>query len=69
MPRSISHLESIGFLTELPEQVNIDDYEVIAIKVKSGEKLRMYRRKNHKIDEEDLENFTKSWDTFQKNLS
>ena len=69
MSSTISRLEKKGFLSQLPPKANIDDFEEIIINVKSGEKLKMYRRKKEQIDKEDLENFTSSLTTFQQNLS
>ena len=69
MSLTISRLEKKGFLSQLPPKANIDDFEEIIINEKSGEKLKMYRRKKEQIDKEDLENFTSSWTTFQQNLS
>tara|TARA_E500000331_G_scaffold232104_1_gene222238 strand:- start:8027 stop:8236 length:210 start_codon:yes stop_codon:yes gene_type:complete len=69
MPKSISLLEARGFLDQLPAKANIDDYEVITVKGKSGENLKMYRRKKEQIEKRELENFNKSWDTFQQHLS
>ena len=69
MSSTISRLEKKGFLSQLPPKANIDDFEVIIINEKSGEKLKMYRRKKEQINKEDLENFTSSWTTFQQNLS
>ena len=69
MSSTISRLEKKGFLSQLPPKANIDDFEEIIINVKSGKKLKMYRRKKEQIDKEDLENFTSSWTTFQQNLS
>ena len=69
MPLTTSRLEKIGFLSKLPPQANIDDYEVITIKGESGEKLKMYREKKEQIDIDGLEDFTHSWTTFQQNLS
>ena len=69
MSSTTSRLEKKGFLSQLPLKANIDDFEEIIINVKSGEKLKMYRRKKEQIDKEDLENFTSSWTTFQQNLS
>ena len=69
MSSIISRLEKKGFLSQLPPKANIDDFEEIIINEKSGEKLKMYRRKKEQIDKEDLENFTSSWTTFQQNLS
>lgn len=69
MSSTISRLEKKGFLSQLPPKANIDDFEEIIINEKSGEKLKMYRRKKEQIDKEDLENFTSSWTTFQQNLN
>ena len=69
MSSTISRLEKKGFLSQLPPKANIDDFEEVIINKKSGEKLKMYRRKKEQIDKEDLENFTSSWTTFQQNLS
>ena len=69
MSLTISRLEKKGFLSQLPPKANIDDFEEIIINEKSGEKLKMYRRKKEQIDKEDLENFTRSWTTFQQHLS
>ena len=69
MSSTISTLEKKGFLSQLPPKANIDDFEEIIINVKSGEKLKMFRRKKEQIDKEDLENFTSSWTTFQQNLN
>ena len=48
---------------------NIDDFEQIIVNGKSGETLKMYRKKKERIDKEDLENFTSSWTAFQQNLT
>ena len=69
MSSTISRLEKKGFLSRLPPKANIDDFEEIIINEKSGEKLKMYRKKKEQIDKEDLENFTSSWTTFQQNLN
>lgn len=69
MSSTTSLLEKKGFLSQLPRKANIDDFEEIIINRKSGEKLKMYRKKKEQIDKEDLENFTSSWTTFQQNLS
>ena len=69
MPLTTSRLEKIGFLSQLPPKANIDDFEAITINGKSGEKLKMYRKKKEQIDKDGLEDFTHSWTTFQQNLS
>ena len=69
MPLTTSRLEKIGFVSQLPQKANIDDYEVIIINGKSGKKLKMYREKKEQIDIDGLEDFTHSWTTFQQNFS
>ena len=69
MSSTTSLLEKKGFLSQLPPKENIDDFEEIIINRKSGEKLKMYRKKKEQIDKGDLENFTSSWTAFQQNLS
>ncbi|MBC8266441.1 MAG: hypothetical protein H8E84_05690 [Flavobacteriales bacterium] len=69
MCKTNSRLQKAGFFHQLPDNSNIDDFEVITISNKSGEKIKMYRRKKEQIDKEELEDFTISWTTFQHNLS
>ena len=69
MPKTNSSLEKIGFIKQLPNNANLDDYEVITINDKSGKKILMYRLKKEQINKEDLEDFNRSWTTFQQNLS
>ena len=69
MSSTISRLEKKGFLSQLPPKADVNDFEEVIINEKSGEKLKMYRKKKEQIDKEDLENFTSSWTTFQQNLS
>ena len=49
MPLTTSRLQKIGFLSQLPPKANIDDFEVITINGKSGEKLKMYRKKKRNL--------------------
>ena len=69
MSSTISRLEKKGFLSQLPPKADVNDFEEVIINEKSGEKLKMYRKKKEQIDKEDLENFTSSWTTFQQNLN
>jgi len=69
MPKTNSSLEKIGFIKQLPNNANPDDYEVITINDKSSKKILMYRLKKEQINKEDLEDFNRSWTTFQQNLS
>ena len=64
-----SHLQKIGFVKQLPNDANPDEYEVITINDKLGKKILMYRFKREKIEKEDLEDFNSSWTTFQQHLS
>jgi len=68
MSSTTSLLEKKGFLSQLPPKANIDDFEEVIINRKSGEKIKMYRKKKEQIDKGDLENFTSSWTAFQQNL-
>jgi len=69
MPKTNSSLEKIGFIKQLPNNANLDDYEVITINDKSSKKILMYRLKKEQINKEDLEDFNRSWTTFQQTLS
>jgi len=69
MPKTNSRLEKIGFISQLPSKANVDDFEVISVKNKSGERVKMYRLKREQIDKNELEDFSNSWTTFQQNLS
>ncbi len=69
MPKTNSSLEKIGFIKQLPNNANLDDYEVITINDKSSKKILMYRLRKEQINKEDLEDFNRSWTTFQQTLS
>lgn len=69
MSSKTSRLEKKGFLNQLPPNANIDDFEEVIINKKSGESLKMYRKKKEQIDKEDVEDFRSSWTTFQQKLS
>jgi len=69
MSLTISRLEKKGFLSQLPPNEDINDFEEIIISGKSGEKLKMYKRKKEQIQKEHLEDFTSSWTIFQQELS
>ena len=69
MAISISYLKNIGFISKLPSSAKVDDFEVIVITRKSGDNLKMYRRKKEQSNEAKIKDFTRSWTTFQQNLS
>ena len=69
MSSTIAKFTEKGFISVLPKKANPDDFEMIVVKGKSGKKIKMYRKRKEQIDKEDLENFTKSLQIFQQNLS
>ena len=66
--KKISSLEKIGYVKKLPKNADINDYESITIKNKSGEKIKLYRNKVDREEIDDTSNFTNSWDVFNSLL-
>ena len=64
----ISSLEKIGYVKKLPINADINDYESITIKNKSGEKIKLYRNRVDRKEIDDTSNFTNSWDVFNSFL-
>ena len=64
----ISSLEKIGYVKKLPINADINDYESITIKNKSGEKIKLYRNRVDRQEIDDTSNFTNSWDVFNSFL-
>tara|TARA_B100001758_G_scaffold218327_1_gene205730 strand:+ start:514 stop:726 length:213 start_codon:yes stop_codon:yes gene_type:complete len=62
-------LESIGYITEIPENANINDYEAIQVRNKSGTKKNLYRliKKTQVTDK--ITDFNNSWKVFTDYLS
>ena len=64
----ISSLEKIGYVKKLPINADINDYESITIKNKSGEKIKLYRNRVDRKEIDDTSNFNNSWDVFNSFL-
>ena len=68
MSSYISHLEEIGFLSQLPPKASIDDYEIIKVIDKSGENIILYREKSEKKKFNDTADFSKSLEVYNSYL-
>lgn len=66
--KKISSLEKIGYVKTLPINADINDYESITIKNKSGEKIKLYRNRVDREEIDDTSNFNNSWDVFNSLL-
>jgi hypothetical protein len=66
--KKISSLEKIGYLKVVPKNADINDYESIIIKEKSGKTLTLYRLTKDRGDVDDTSNFNRSWDVFNSLL-
>ena len=64
----ISALEKIGYQKELPKGSDINDFEIISIIQKNGDKINLYRNKEKKQEIDDTSNFESSWEVFNSLL-
>jgi hypothetical protein len=63
-----SSLEKIGYLKVVPKDADMNDYESIIIKEKSGKTLTLYRLTKDSENIDDTSNFNRSWDVFNSLL-
>ena len=63
-----SPLEKIGYKKLFPKDFNINDYDVISLTEKNGNKINLYRNKKEKQKLDDNENFSSSWRVFNSHL-
>ena len=63
-----SSLEKIGYKKLLPKDFNINDYDVISLTEKNGNKINLYRNKKEKQELDDNVNFSSSWRIFNSHL-
>ena len=63
-----SSLEKIGYTKFLPKDFNINDYDVISLTEKNGNKINFYRNKKEKQELDDNVNFSSSWRVFNYHL-
>ena len=64
----ISSLEKIGYQKNLPNGADINDFEVISVTKKNGNKLNLYRNKKEKKEIDETTNFDSSWEIFNSLL-
>ena len=61
-------LEKIGYTKNVPEGSDLDNFETISVKSKSGETITLYRNKLEKEEFDEISDFSKSWDIFNSYL-
>ena len=66
--KKTSSLEKIGYTRNIPKGANLDNFETISVKNKSGEQITLYRNKLEKAESDEISNFNRSWDIFNSNL-
>jgi hypothetical protein len=66
--KKISSLEKIGYLKVVPKDADMNDYESIIIKEKSGKTLTLHRLTKDRENIDDTSNFNSSWDVFNSLL-
>ena len=57
-------LEKFGYTKDVPEASDLDNFETISVKRKSGETITLYRNKLEKEEFDEISDFSKSWDIF-----
>ena len=67
--KKISSLEKIGYTKILPRDANINDYESLLITEKDGKKITLYRLSSKRVEYDDTNNFSNSWDVFNSHLN
>ena len=63
-----SSLKKIGYKKLLPKDFNINDYDVISLTERNGNKINLYRNKKEKQELDDNVNFSSSWRIFNSHL-
>ena len=61
-------LEKIGYTKNVPKVSDLDNFETISVKSKSGETITLYRNKLEKEEFDEISDFSKSWDIFNSHL-
>ena len=61
-------LEKIGYKKNVPEASDLDNFETISVKSKSGETITLYRNKLEKAAFDEISDFSKSWNIFNSHL-
>ena len=67
--KKLHSLEKIGYTKNVPEVSDLDNFETISVKSKSGETITLYRNKLEKEEFDEISDFSKSWDIFNTHLN
>ena len=66
--KKILSFEKIGYTKDVPELSDVDNFETISVKIKSGETITLYRNKLEKEEFDEISDFSKSWNIFNSHL-
>ena len=66
--KKILSFEKIGYTKDVPEASDLDNFETISVKIKSGETITLYRNKLEKKEFDEISDFSKSWNIFNSHL-
>ena len=66
--KKLHSLEKIGYTKNVPEGSDLDNFETISVKSKSGETITLYRNKLEKEEFDEISDFSKSWNVFNSHL-
>ena len=66
--KKLHSLEKIGYTKDVPEVSDLDNFEIISVKSKSGETITLYRNKLEKEEFDEISDFSKSWNIFNNHL-
>ena len=66
--KKLHPLEKIGYTKNIPEVSDLDNFETISVKSKSGETITLYRNKLEKEEFDEISDFSKSWNIFNSHL-
>ncbi|HJM16501.1 MAG TPA: hypothetical protein QF851_03510 [Flavobacteriales bacterium] len=61
-------LEKIGYTKDVPEASDLDNFETISVKSKSGKSITLYRNKSEKEEFDEISDFNRSWDLYNSYL-
>ena len=66
--KKILSFEKIGYTKDVPVSSDLDNFETISVKIKSGETITLYRNKLEKEEFDEISDFSKSWNIFNSHL-
>ena len=66
--KKILSFEKIGYTKDVPKSSDLDNFETISIKLKSGDTITLYRNKLEKEEFDEISDFSKSWNIFNSHL-